>query len=191
VKIKSLFKSSEERAARRSRPPSRRALKLQATALAAAFLFAIAAPAFARHAENVSHQATPQATVRDFLNAAVVDNDGVTACRYLTPRARLSFEHHAPYQRSCESYFGSADLTLGGLHVQSRRDLNELAYRVVPVGSARRVDVSHDGQSLSFVLRPASPPDLEEFWAPPTPWRIDSSVAALGAAPQSPHLADL
>jgi hypothetical protein len=34
--------------------------------------------------------------------------------------------------------------------------------------------------TLTFVLRPASAAALAEFQAPPTDWRIDSSVAALG-----------
>jgi hypothetical protein len=39
-------------------------------------------------------EATPQTTVRDFLGAAVVDNDGGAACAYLT--ARGTRERRAP-----------------------------------------------------------------------------------------------
>jgi len=164
-------------------PPARHRLRVAVWLLTGAFALAVAAPAFAHHAVNVNRQASPQAAVRDFLSAAAVDNDGVTACRYLTPRARNSFEQRQPYQHSCEQFFSESGLTLGGLDVQSDHDLNQLTYRVVPLGTAREVIVSHDGQSISFVLRAATPPQLGEFWPPPTPWRIDSSVAML-APPQ-------
>src|SRR5690349_2947804 len=35
---------------------------------------------------------TPQATVREFLDAAVVDRNGEQACDFLTVRGRLQFE---------------------------------------------------------------------------------------------------
>jgi hypothetical protein len=164
---------------------SRRVLHRPALALAGAFFLAAAAPAFAHHAARVSRQATPQATVRDFLSA-VVDRDGGTACQYLTPRARVSFEHHLPDDPSCQQFFAGAGLTLGGLEVQSDHDLAGLSYRVVPEGTARRVDVSHGGQTISFLLRLGSPTDLQEFLAPPTAWRIDSSVAMLAPPTAAP-----
>jgi hypothetical protein len=172
-----------------ARAPSRRVLNRPALALVAAFALALAAPAYAHHAARVARQDTPEATVRDFLGG-VVDADGNSACQYLTARARVSFEGHSPSNPTCEQFFAGASLTLGGLDVQSKRDVNQLSYRVVPIGSARRVVVSHGGQSISFVLRLGSPPELQEFRAPPTPWRIDSSVAALGT-PQSASPAEV
>src|ERR1700753_3726856 len=66
---------------------------LTAAGLVLALAFAIAAPAFADHHQQVARQTPPQATVRDFLSSAVVNGNGFTASRYLTPRARNSFEH--------------------------------------------------------------------------------------------------
>jgi hypothetical protein len=94
------------------RSPSRRATLAPLLALAGAFVFAVAAPASVLHSD-ASGQNTPQLTVRDFLSAAVVDNDGVTACPYLAPRARISFEGHSPANPTCETFFGGAGLSAG------------------------------------------------------------------------------
>jgi hypothetical protein len=126
-------------------------------------------------------QDTPVDTVRDFLGSAVVNDDGFSACRYLTPRARVSFEAPGTGQ-TCESWFARAELTLGGLQVQSDAQLRLLTYRVLERGADRLVQVSHRGQSVSFLLRPADHTDATEFLAPATDWRIDSSVAALAPA---------
>lgn len=126
-------------------------------------------------------QDTPLATVRDFLGSAVVNHDGFAACRYLTPRARVSFEASSAGQ-TCESWFGGAELTLGGMQVQSNAQLGQVTYRILTRGADRLVQVSQRGQSVSFLLRPADGTDANEFHAPPTHWRIDSSVAALAPA---------
>jgi hypothetical protein len=161
-------------------------LRWPTVALACAFAVAIAAAAFARQSTQISQENTPQATVRDFLTSAVVNTDGVTACSYLTERAQLSFEgrEHKSGQ-TCQTFFGYARLTLGGLSVQSNAQLNELSYRQVPRGATWRITVSHRGQAISFVVRRADAADREEFMPPPTDWRIDSSVAAL--APPTPN----
>lgn len=121
---------------------------------------------------------TPQATVREFLNAAAVDRNGEQACDFLTVRGRLQVER-TPARPTCTTFFAASGLSLGGLDVQSNRGLGELTYRVTGSGSTRRVTVSHDGQSIAFVLRPGTPPELGEFRAPPTPWRIASGCSGL------------
>jgi hypothetical protein len=108
------------------------------------------------------------------LTSAVVDANPVSACGYLTPRARKSFR-----PQDCATFVAGSHLDLGGLSVDSGAALGRLAYTSTPDGSARIVRVSHDGGRLTFVLRPASPEARAEFAAPPTAWRIDSSVAAL------------
>lgn len=123
---------------------------------------------------------TPAATVRDFLSAAVVDNDGVTACKYLTARSRVDFEGRNAVRSSCESFFGGAGLTLGGRTVSSNAQLDALHYRVTAQERDRLVTVSYRGQAIGFLLRPANAPELDEFQAPPTSWRIASSVNGLG-----------
>lgn len=167
------------RAAGARRPRIARGLGWPAVAVIVAMAFAVAAPAVAAHNTRLSRQHTPEATVRDFLTSAVVNNDGFTACRYLTSRARLSFEDNGTDQ-SCASFFGDAHLTLGGLPVQTNAQLNQLSYRVVPKRSASLVEVSHGGQTISFLVRRANWQDTVEFMNPPTGWRIDSSVASLG-----------
>jgi hypothetical protein len=132
---------------------------------------------------STSHsQATPQATVRDFLAAAEVDGDGVTANRYLTAHARASF-HAAVTAPSAQMFFTGDHLVLGGLPVDTNASLRQLSYRVVPDDADRRVEISHGGQSFWFTLRPATRGELARVMAPPTPWRIDSSVRALGSLP--------
>jgi hypothetical protein len=158
-----------------------------AVALAGAFSFAIVTPAKAIRSVSLDHQTTPQATVRDFLTSAVVDEDGGSACKYLTPNARISFERHTPAGPTCEAFFGNTQLALGGLDVQSDHDLARLTYSVVPDGAGRVVDVSHDGQSFAFRLVPATPTETQGFQPLLSSWRIDSSVAALGTPSPSIH----
>jgi hypothetical protein len=70
------------------------------------------------------------------------------------PRARKSFER--PGGQDCASFLASARLKLGGQAIVSNCQLDHLTYTVVPGKNARIVHV-----------------------APPTDWRIDSSLAAL------------
>ena len=101
------------------RPQHRRLIAAAGAALA--ITVAVAAPAFAAHTVRVGREEAPQATIRNFLAAAVVDRDGTDACSYLRPRARISFEGHSAASPDCADFFGGAHLTLGGLTVQSTR----------------------------------------------------------------------
>lgn len=164
-------------------PHGRRHLRATTLLVAGALLFAVVTPTLAARSVRSSLFLTPQATVRSFLTAAVVDHDGFSASRYLSPRARLSFEDRSSTGPTADSFFSASHLTLGGLAVQSNTQLKALSYRVMPAGRDRIVEIGHNGQSIYFLLRHASPTDRGEFHAPPTTWRIDSSVAALGSAP--------
>jgi hypothetical protein len=108
---------------------------------------------------------SPAGTVRGFLGA-VVDDDGVTACRYLTGEARAEAADH-----SCQGFFGGVTLRLGGRAITSDAQLDRLAYAT----HGHRVTV--DG--ARFVLTRATPAGRAEFMAPPTPWRIASNVGWL------------
>jgi hypothetical protein len=124
-------------------------------------------------------QGTPIATVRGFLTAAVVDDDGEAACTYLTARARVDFE--GPGMRgpeSCQSFFGGATLRLGEYAVTSDQLVDRLHYAVAVVGSDRLVTVSHGGQAMRFLLQPANRFEQQAFGAA---LRITSSVRALGS----------
>ena len=151
--------------------------------LAVAGVIAIAAPATAAHTIRATRQDTPQATVRDFLAAAVVDQNGNAAAGYLSPRARISYEGHSPADPDDEQFFAGAHLSLGGLNVQSGAQLNQLTYTLLHGGNDPAVWVSHGNQGMLFVLGPASTTDRNEFRGPQTPWRIESGVAALGSTP--------
>jgi hypothetical protein len=128
-------------------------------------------------------QQTPVAAVRGFLDQAVVNDDGEAACTYLTARARIDFEGHGlKGPASCQSFFGTATLRLGGRAITTERQVDRLHYAVAPVGADRLVTVSSGGQEVRFRLRPADGYERQAFGAPVTPWRIASSVNALRAA---------
>jgi hypothetical protein len=104
-------------------------------------------------------------TVRGFLGA-VVDNDGVTACRYLTTRASGEYA-----QGECQGFFGAAHLRAGGRLVTSDAQLDRLhfaAHGNVVTVSGRR-----------FVLARATPAERAEFMAPPGPWRVAGGIGQL------------
>ena len=125
-------------------------------------------------------QGTPAATVRGFLAAAVVDDNGEAACTYLTAQARVDFEGHGlTGPRSCQSFFGGATLRLGDSTVTSDTQVDRLRYSVKSEGADRLVTASNDGRAIGFLLRPATRFEEQVFGAPPTPWRITSSVKAL------------
>jgi hypothetical protein len=121
----------------------------------------------------------PAATVRGFLGAAVVDNDGERACGYLTARARIAFEGPKLGRSTCQIFFGGAALDLGGLAVTSDGRVDALHYAVRRAGPERIVTVSHAGQSIRFTLRQGNEVELSEFRGPDTPWRIDAGVDRL------------
>jgi hypothetical protein len=108
---------------------------------------------------------SPRGTVRGFLGD-VVDNDGVSACRYLTGRARGESAGG-----SCQAFIGAVSLRLGGHAITSAAQLDRLTYatrgHTVTVGGRR------------FVLTRATPAARAEFLPPPTPWRIASGVGRL------------
>ncbi len=115
--------------------------------------------------------ADPRGTVRGFLGA-VVDRDGVGACRYLTAGARRSFERRGA---TCEDFFGESELRLGGHGFTSDGSLAALTF----ASHGRVVTVSWHGHVMRFALDPASARERTEFQPPPTPWRIASGVSRL------------
>jgi hypothetical protein len=168
------------------RPRILRELRWSTPVFVCAFAAAIIVAVLAAHSIRVAREGTPQATVRDFLTTAVVDNNGPVACTYLTQAAQVSAAGTRPgVAPGCDIFFNDAGLTLGGLQVQSNADLNQLSYRVVPRGADRLVEVGHGGQRISFLLRPADAAGLAEFRPPPTGWRVTSGIAVLGSGRQS------
>jgi hypothetical protein len=124
--------------------------------------------------------ASPAGTVRGFLGA-VVDDDGVAACPFLSDNSRLELEGGpARLGPSCESFFAGVDLRIGGATLTSDGQLDRLHYTTTGTGERRQVVVSGHGGQLRFRLRPATVVERKAFFAPSTPWRIDSSVNGLG-----------
>jgi hypothetical protein len=124
-------------------------------------------------------ETSPAATVRAFLITAL-DSDGFYACRYLTHRGRVSVDHaveepHTP----CEVAIPFMRLTLGHESVDREADVKRLSDRTERHGRSVSVTVAAEGASHTFRLIKASLGELDEFGAPPTPWRIDSGVAEL------------
>jgi hypothetical protein len=145
--------------------------------------FAVAAFAVAAAMTHDDDSGTPEHAVRDFLVSAVAEHNGFQACSYLTTRSVRELQAAEPRGMSCEAVLASyARLILGGDRVDTEAAVKALTYRVADEGGGRaRVTVSAHGESRTFVLRPGTRRELEEFEAPSTPWRIGTGVAGLVA----------
>jgi hypothetical protein len=145
---------------------------------AAAAVTALAGAAAFTHDDG---SGSPEHTVRDFLVTAVAEHDGSDACGFLTRRTLFEVRAAEPRGMSCVTALSSsAGLTLGQETVDTEAEVKALSYRAGPeAGGRSRVTVSAHGDSRTFVLRRATRRELEQFAAPPTPWRIDSGVPGL------------
>lgn len=128
---------------------------------------------------------TPVHTVRDFLIVAVVDHDGVDACRYLTPHATRQAIATQPPNTTCSLALSSARLVLGSDNVRNEAAVKRLTYNVRQQGDRAWVSVSADGATRTFVLRKATANQLVGYDLPHSSWRIDSGVALLLRRPAS------
>lgn len=145
-----------------------------ATAVALVGLVALVLPLRGLRDEN---PVRPAATLRDFLVAAVEDRDGVAACRYLTRRAQLEIETAGAPNAGCAPTMALAHLSLPGGQQESA--VERLSYQTRQRGGQTSVSVSAHGSVWTFTLRTASSDELNEYKAPPTPWRIDTGVGVL------------
>jgi hypothetical protein len=116
----------------------------------------------------------PAATVRGYLVAAAVDDDGVSACRYLTAGSRARFERASG--QTCESYFGARAFQVGGRAIESDSQLAAAHYTVTAAGRDRLVTMTYDGHRVRFRLAPASAVERGEYLAPATTGRIASGA---------------
>ena len=107
----------------------RRLTALAGACVVTALVIAFAVAAHAVRADGLSALSTPEATVQSFLSSALVEQNPVTACSYLTPRARTSFER--PGGQDCASFIAAARLTVGGRAIVSNRQIDRLTYTVV------------------------------------------------------------
>jgi hypothetical protein len=159
-------------------PP--RAVRQTGRRLAVAALVAVAV---AGTTVAVRHESapTPQDTVRGFLVTVVVDQDTVTACRYLTSRAEAEIAAAEPRATPCEQGLMGAKLTLGGDTAGSEAAVKLLRYRTQQDGGTARVTVQADGATRAFTLRKVTGQSFAGP-APDGPWRIDGGVGALVAS---------
>jgi hypothetical protein len=123
--------------------------------------------------------ASPAGTVRAFLTDAVIDRNGVVACRYLTPRERQLVEAATSRGASCAIALSASALRLGGRNILQESSLKRLDYRVDERGGHAQVTLGSGAAAHTFILRRATSAELREFQPPPTHWRIDSGAEGL------------
>jgi hypothetical protein len=151
------------------------ALGLVATA---ALVLAVTLPERAAARTASPTVAEAQATVRDFLVAAVLQHDAYLACQYLTPAERRRVARHAGPGSDCQEAFVAAAPTFPG--VRSVIGLRALPLRAAVRGERAEVVTPRPGLTpVTFVLRRATIAELNEFHAPQVPWRIDRGALAV------------
>ena len=153
-----------------------RAVAGQLAAFVIVVIFALGTFLTADALGRENESGTPAHTVRDYLVVAVVDHDGVDACRYLTPHATRQVIAVQPPGTTCSLALSSARLVLGRDHVRDEAAVKELAYNVRVRGDRAWVRVSADGAARTFVLRKAPASRLAGYDLPHSPWRIESGV---------------
>jgi hypothetical protein len=118
--------------------------------------------------------AAAEQTVRDFLVAAYVDDDGGAACGYLS----LDAQHQAAVARgapTCRQALNNPAGPAALAAVTSPGQVRDLAARVTLAGGGATVRLG----GAVFVLRPATAAERAQFNAAPGYWRIVSGATAL------------
>jgi hypothetical protein len=122
--------------------------------------------------------ARAQDAVLGFLTAAVVNNDAYLGCQYLTPAEQARVARLAGRGSTCQEALVAARPTFAG--VRSVAQLKALRLRTVVRGDRAEVIAQPPGaKPVTFVLRRATPAELNAFDAPQVPWRIDSGATAV------------
>jgi hypothetical protein len=161
-------------------PLSPHAVRQAGRRLAVVALAAVAVAGSAVAAVRHESAPTPNDTVRGFLVTAVVDQDTVTACKYLTSHAKAEIAAAEPRATPCEQGLMGARLTLGGDALGSEAAVKLLRYHARQDGGRARVTVQANGATRAFTLRRVT----GQSFAGPGPdgsWRIDGGVGALVA----------
>jgi hypothetical protein len=117
-------------------------------------------------------------TVRGFLIAAVVNDDAYLGCQYLTPAEQARVARLAGRGATCQEALVASQPRFAG--VRSVAQLNAVRLRAVVRDDRARVSAQlPGGKPVTFILRRATPAELNAFEAPQVPWRIDSGVTSL------------
>lgn len=156
-------------------------MRLRRPTLAALFVLVLAAAfgvtAIVRADQDRGAPLTPQETVRAFLTASVVDQDGFAACRYLAEPAIVEARTAGG---GCETALDGARLRLGRTDIERQAQVDQLTYRVEQHGREHAaVTVSGFGGARTFGLAYGDFAEQTEFMNPPTPWRITSGVTGV------------
>jgi glutamine cyclotransferase len=135
--------------------------------LAAVAIVAIVAVAAADTGNSPS--SSPVGAVKEFVIDSSLDDNGYSACKYLTIA-----EQHALSKAGaqCRSAISNVYLTLGSHHITSLGDLASTKATERIDGSRATVWLSRGGASVEFQLVKASAKDLNEFQPPDSDWRI-------------------
>jgi hypothetical protein len=143
-------------------------------------LLAVTLPGHAQAGQAPSPAAEAQQTVREFLIAAVIDDNAYLACQYLTPDEQRRVARLAGRAASCQEAFIAAQPVFAG--VRSVIEVKALPLRTTVRGD-RAVAIVPRRQPapgpIRFVLRRATRAELDAFHAPQVPWRIASGATAV------------
>ena len=109
-------------------------------------------------------------TVRQFVDQAVVQGDGYTACALLTSSEQDAIARLDGAGGECRVVLGGDTSLLG---VSTASDLNGLGLRTAVHGTTAVVTASAPGAApVTFTLRPTTAADRTTYQAPDAPWRI-------------------
>lgn len=161
-------------------PISPRAMRRTGRRVALVALVAVAVAGSAVALGRHGSAPTPQDTVRAFLVTAVVDQDTVTACEYLTSHAQAEVAAAEPPATPCEQGLMGARLTLGSDAIGTEAAVKRLRYHAQDDGARARVTVQADGATRAFTLRNVTGASFAGP-SPDGPWRIDGGVGPLVA----------
>jgi hypothetical protein len=141
-------------------------------------VLAVTLPEHAAASRAPAPVAQAQDAVLGFLTAAVLNNDAYLGCQYLTPAEQARVARLAGRGATCQDAFVASRPTFAG--VRSLAQLKALRLRTVVRGDRAAVIAQPPGgKPVTFVLRRATPAELDAFEAPQVPWRIDSGATAL------------
>ena len=152
--------------------PRRRVMLLCCAALATLVVGVAAVLDNAVAADDASPDASAATrTVRDFLAAAAIDQNGYVACQLLTPAEQEGVAR----SQGCRAALSEPGRGAG--LVSSAGALERLPLHATVAGSHAWVTVG--GTSLRVGLDRTTPEETSGFQAPGGPWRLASGAAAL------------